>query len=285
MATIIEEIRRPGDNAPDPYRYGWRYRHYQHADGTLAFEQVPLTVEDLLHPQEGDQATHSSAHQRRRRYLVDVLESQLRHDPSAVVLEEVRIAWDTPDLGAHGPDVAVIFGVREPQTNWSTFSVAVEGVRPTIVFEITSLETATIDRSVKLEEYELAGVPLYIIVDGVSRRQNPAVRLQGFALTPTGYEMLRPDERGWLWLEPVRIWLAVAEDEVVCHDESGQPLGDYCALAATLAAERAALANERAARLAAEGTIGTLQDQLAALEDELRRLRGATVPEGESREG
>jgi len=253
---------------------------------------VPLTVEDLLHPQEGDQATHSSAHQRRRRYLVDVLESQLRHDPNAVVLEEVRIAWDTPDLGAHGPDIAVIFGVREPQTNWSTFSVAAEGVRPAMLFEITSPKTATIDRSVKLEEYELAGVPLYIIVDGVSRRQNAAVRLQGYALTPTGYEMLRPDERGWLWLEPARIWLAVADDEVVCHDESGRPLGDYRALAATLATERAALAieraslaTERAARIAAEGTIGTLQDQLAALQDELRRLRGAAVLEGEPREG
>lgn len=278
MATIIEEVRRPGDSDPDPYRYGWRYRQHQHPDGTIEFEQVPLTLEDVLHPQEGDQVTHSNAHQRRRRYLVDVLEAQLRHDPSAVVLDDVRIAWDIPDLGAHGPDIAVILGVREPKTNWRTFSVAEEGVRPAILFEITSPETAGIDRSVKLEEYELTGVPLYIIVDGVSRRRNTAVRLLGYELVPAGYETLRPDERGWLWLDPLRIWLGIADEEIVCYNAAGQPLGDYRLLVT-------ALEEERASRLAAEGRIEALQNQLGELQEELRQLRERQAREDASRGG
>ncbi|CAA9565825.1 MAG: hypothetical protein AVDCRST_MAG18-1473 [uncultured Thermomicrobiales bacterium] len=50
MATIIEEVRRAGDGPIDPFRYGWRYRQSFGADGPLVIEQIPLTVEDLLHP-------------------------------------------------------------------------------------------------------------------------------------------------------------------------------------------------------------------------------------------
>ncbi len=79
------------DDAVDPYRYGWRYLRRDLADGAQVMEQVPLTLEDVLHPQEGDQVSHSDA-DGRRRYLVNVLEAQLAHDPTAVVLDDVRIA-------------------------------------------------------------------------------------------------------------------------------------------------------------------------------------------------
>src|SRR5262249_25011621 len=196
--------------------------------------EAPLTLEDVLHPQEGDQVTHSDAHQRRRRYLVNVLEAQLAHDPTAVVLDDVRVAWDVPDLKPHGPDIAVILGVRA-RKEWSTFDVAQEGVRPALIIEITSPETAGLDRSTKLEEYEVAEVPLYVIVDAVTRRQIRTPRLHGYTLTPDGYQMLPPDERGWLWLEPARTWLGIQDNEIVCYSEAGQPLGDYQALATALA--------------------------------------------------
>src|SRR5688572_16019942 len=129
MATTTVEVlvtpgfgETDGVDPADPYRYGWRYVRRDHEDGTYLMEQVPLTLEDVLHPQEGDQVTHSAAHERRARYLCDVFEARLSGDPTAVVLADVRIAWDVPDLGAHGPDVAVILGVRE-RKNWSTFDV------------------------------------------------------------------------------------------------------------------------------------------------------------------
>jgi len=37
---------------------------------------------------------------------------RLADAPTAVVLDDVRIVWDIPDLKPHGPDIMVIFGVR-----------------------------------------------------------------------------------------------------------------------------------------------------------------------------
>ena len=97
----------------DRFPYGWRYVERVAPDGTVTFEQIPLTLEDDAHPQEGDQVTHSDLHQRICAYLYNVLRGVLASIPGAVVLHDVRIAWDAPDLKAHGPDLAVIFGVGE----------------------------------------------------------------------------------------------------------------------------------------------------------------------------
>ena len=242
MMNTVEVLVKPAldDDASvdqsDPYRYGWRYVRHDHDDGNYVMEQVGLTLEDVLHPEEGDQVTHNAVHQRRVRYLSNVLEAQLADDPTAVVLDDVRVAWDTPEIRPHGPDIAVIIGVRS-RTDWSTFDVATEGVRPALIIEITSPKTASIDRSNKLEEYELAGVPLYIMIDAVTSRKQPTMRLVGYTQTPNGYQVLAPNEQGWLWLAPARTWLGILENEIVCYDEAGQPLGDYQELAATLAAE------------------------------------------------
>jgi colicin import membrane protein len=269
--TTVEVLVSPApgtrdtDDAADLYRYGWRYVRRDQAEGAYVMEQTPLTLEDVLHPQEGDQVTHSDAHKRRRRYLVNVLEAQLAQDSTAVVLDDVRVAWDHPDLKPHRPDIAVILGVRA-RKNWSTFDVEAEGVRPVLIIEITSPETASIDRSNKLEEYDLAGVPLYVIVDTVMLRKEPALRLLAYTQTPTGYVVLPPDERGRIWLAPVRIWLGVENQEIVCYDETGQPLGDYRALAE-------ALAGETQSRLEAEQRAETAEARIRELEAELERLR------------
>jgi Uma2 family endonuclease len=265
----IEVLSTPGisSTATDSeFRYGWRYLRREREDGSYVMEQVPLTLEDVLHPQEGDQVTHSDAHQRRRRYLCNVLEAQLAGDASAVVLDDVRVAWDKPELKPHGPDIMVILGVGE-RKNWSTFDVAAEGVRPALIIEITSPETASIDRSNKLEEYDLAGVPLYVIVDTIQLRKEPALRLLAYTQTPNGYQVLAPDERGRIWLAPVRVWLAVEAGELVCYDEQGAPLGDYRALAEALEAEAQA-------RAAAEQRAQMAEERVRELEAELRRLRG-----------
>ncbi len=246
----------------DPYRYGWRYVSHLLPDGTSVTDQVPLTLEQVLHPEEGDQVTHSDAHQRRRRYLCNVFEAQLTGQTDAVVLDDVRIAWDHPDLKPHGPDIAVILGVRA-RRNWSTFDVATEGVRPALIIEITSPETASIDRSSKLEEYDFAGVPLYVLVDTVTLRREPTLRLLAYTQTPGGYVVLPPDSSGRIWLEPVQLWLGIAAGEVVCYDGRGAALGDYRELAASLAAERHALAQ-------AEGRIQALEAEIARLRDDTR---------------
>lgn len=260
MATTTSQAQVPS-SADDPFRYGWRYVKHVGQDGVTTFEQVPLTLEDVLHPQEEDFIVHSEEHQRRQTYLYDVSRTQVVSDPTAVVLSDVRIAWDIPGLGAHGPDIAVIFGVRE-RKNWSTFDVAVEGVRPELIIELASPETASTDCSDKLDEYDLAGVPFYVIVDALLPRSQPQLRILGFQRGPNGYHGLAPDERGRLWLPPIRTWLGIEHGEIICYDEHDQPLGDYRALALALAAETLSRAAEAEARAAAERRAAELEVRL-----------------------
>jgi Uma2 family endonuclease len=236
MSTSPTAAPSPAPPEPDdPYRYGWRYVRRDLPDGNIVVEQQPLTLEDVIHPQEGDQVTESQPHERRRRYLTDVFEARLSDDPTAVVLSDVRVAWDVPGLRPLGPDIAVILGVRE-RKDWSTFRVAEEGARPEFVIEFTSPETAEADRSTKWEEYELARVSLYVIIDAVRGGRWVAPNLYAYRLEPAGYRALPLDERGRLWLETVRCWLGVADGELVAYDEADRPLGDYRAVTAALAA-------------------------------------------------
>ena len=258
----------------DPYRYGWRYVPRRLPDGTEDFEQVPLTLDDVLHPEEGDFIMQSVLHNQVCGYLFDAFRARLARDPSAVVLTDVRITWDVPELRAHGPDIAVIFGVREWR-NWSTFDVAAEGVRPALIVEVTSPETRALDLVNKLDAYDLAGVPFYVIVDITTRRGQTIPRLLGYRQTATVYAVLVPDEHGRLWLEPVGLWLGARGEEVVCYDEAGNAIEDYPVVsAARVAAE--ARAETAEARAEAEARARTeAEGRLRALEEELRQLRDA----------
>ncbi len=287
MATTNTLTTIPADAENDPFRYGWRYVRREEADGTEVWERVPLTLEDVLHPQEEDFIVQNRLHHLIQEYLRIVFAAQLAHDPTAVVLADVRVAWDVPGLEAHGPDITVITGVRELK-NWGTFDVRVEGVRPKLIVEITSPSTAGIDRTTKLDEYEAAGVPTYVIVDTVNRRSASPLRLFGYTLTPMGYQVIAPDERGWLWLDAVSIWLGIANERVVCYNEQGQMLGDYVEVTEALrveiearqTAETLVLVEAKARTLAeqraeAEATARALaEERLRQLEAELARLRG-----------
>lgn len=287
MATVAGASTLGSPEPDDPFRYGRRYLRHVRPDGVEDVEQVPLTLEDLLHPQEGDVIVHSEGHERRKRYLYDVFGAQLADDSLAVVLHDTRIAWDIPGLGAHRPDIAVILGVDEDET-WSTFDVAREGVCPVMIVEVTSPETAAIDRSNKLEEYSLARVPLYVIVDTLTSGGRSQLLIHGYVQGPNGYQVHAPTAHGWLWLAPVRVWLGIIDNEIICHNEANQPIGNHRALASASAAEaearaiaarRAATAEQRvtaAEQRAAEETIAraSTEAQLRALEAELRRLRG-----------
>jgi len=53
--AVRTETRRSGvAEADDPFRYGWRYVRRTQPDGTVVIEEIPLTHDDLLYPEEGD---------------------------------------------------------------------------------------------------------------------------------------------------------------------------------------------------------------------------------------
>ncbi len=280
--TEISEVSPASTETADEarYQYGWRYVIHTLPDGEEKIERVPLTLEDILHPQIGDFRVHSQDHERFCVYLHNVFEARVAADPHAVVLHDVRVAWADPEVKPHGPDIAVIFGVREKQ-NWSTFDEKEEGTKPSLIIEVTSPNTRSVDLIRKFDQYDQVGVPLYIIIDSYQRQGRTTRRLLGYQLTPTGYTVLPPDERGWLWLEPVQVWLGLHENEPLCYDEAGQPIKDYTNLTAaylqaeTKAAEAESRATEAEARAKSEAEARSKAEaRLQALENELRRLRG-----------
>lgn len=289
-------------NDLDAYPHGWRYVR-RSVNGEDKWVRVALRREDVLHPQLGDKKVHNEYHERFSTYLYDVFVQQVADDPHAVVLHDVGIVWDDPDLKHHAPDIAVIFDVQK-RKEWSTFNVAKEGTKPALVIEITSLSNRSVDVADKLDEYEAAGVPLYIIVDTYRYRGKLYRRLLGYQLGSNArYEVMSPNEKKWLWLEPVRLWINVDDNNVVCYDASGEVIADYKgvvsqrnrarmqtqrALAkakAELEAREAAEAQaqqakakaqaEAQAREAAEAKAEAANAEIERLLAELARLRGA----------
>lgn len=263
MATPVEAPVAPAaastPPAEDPFRYGWRWVPNDAIDGRHKLRRIPLTLEDVLHPEEGDEVMHSEAHERRRTYIYNVLRAQVAGDPTAVVLTDVRVAWDVPDLKAHGPDIMLIFSVQRHK-NWTTFDVAEEGVRPALIVEVVSPEYANLDRLNKLEEYDRAGVPLYVILDTLQQGAEETLRLLAYGKRGGSYDALPRDERGRVWIEPARIWLGIEQNELLIYAADDTIIPDYAGL--------------YRARAEAERRAADAEAKLRELEAELRRLRG-----------
>ncbi len=278
-----------GPLTDDPFRYGWRLVPRPTPDNPHHMEQVPLTLEDVLHPEVGDFIVHSDRHETDRMYLTAVLRARLETSGVAIVLSDVRIAWDIPDLRAHGPDVMVIPGIRERQ-NWSTFEVEVEGVRPALIIEITSPETRNNDLEIKVEHYARAGVMQYVIVDDMSPGRTRQLRLLDYRLVEGRYVMHPLDSDRRVHLVVANLWLGIEGDHVVCYDEHGVAFGDYATVVRQAAEERARAQaaeeqarREAAARAAAEEQARREAAARAAAEEQARREAAAREAEARAR--
>jgi Uma2 family endonuclease len=215
------------------------------ADGTEALDQVPLTLEDVLHPEPGDVIVQTDPHDSDSAYLKSVSKARLSHDQTAVVLSDCGVDFNLPGVKHLVPDLALFFGVRR-QRAWSIFDVAAEGARPAMVVEVTSPDTRSNDLEIKVDYYHRAGVPLYVIAD-VSKGKDGdrRIALIGYERAPRKYKRVKPDKQGRIWLAPVRLWLGLTRDRVggfvrlACFDpDTGEEVGDYTAIAQELAAEK-----------------------------------------------
>ena len=196
MSSVTQ---RPG--SPDPpnapvevFPYGWRYVPKKLPDGTTDLVRIPLTLEDVLHPQYGDVMPESTLHARVRNYLGDVCHARTDGDPTALVISDVLIYWDDPTLNQHSPDIGVIFGVRNRDAPRKSFRVAQEQTRPRVIIEIVSPDTRSNDVDNKLVAYHQARVPYYIILDRA--REDDPWQLRGYRYAPGQYEEMTKDEHG-----------------------------------------------------------------------------------------
>jgi colicin import membrane protein len=246
----------------DPYRFGWRYVFA--AEGEEP-ERIPLTLEDVLHPQEDDVIPERPVHALERGYLADVLRSRPLTPPHYAVLSDTLVDWGVPGMRAHSPDIAVFVGLRKPLDVFAgTFALRPSRGRCVLVAEIVSPHTRTNDVVTKLIHYNRARVPLYVILDRLYDG-GPAT-LRGYHRGRKGYEPLSLDTNGRLHLEVLGLLLGVRDNRLVCFAaDSGRELGDYVRIAQELdEADRRIREQEQA-----------LEEAVQARDDEKRARQAA----------
>lgn len=275
----------PAPESTDPFRYGWRWRSVRLPGGKVVDEQVPLTAEDLLDPQPGDEVGQSQAHWELLFLLARILDQyyEFREDVSLVV--DLKMSWGIP--GSHGssPDLAIVQGVRQKfEPDRRSFDVIKEGVRPSLIIEVVSSEDPEIRRNdyeKKVEIYRQAGIPEYFLLDPPTSVTRGFLLLSGYRLGPDGrYQPVQPDSQGRLLSETTGLALGVDGDGqtlLVFDALTGQRLLDpkverALETQARKAAEQWAV-REAEARKAAEKRAKAAEAEIARLRAELDKVR------------
>ena len=213
------------------FPYGWRYVKRVQPDGSETLEEVALTLEDVLHPKEGDVIPESKPHEADRRYLTSVFESRLASRPDALVTSDLLIHWGVKDMGDHSPDVAVFVGLDRPTDSVEgTLDLPAYGGRCELVVELVSPHTRGNDVVKKFEHYHRIGIPLYVIID--QEKEGGPRRLRAYRRKPDHYAEIESDDRYRIDLPLLGLILGLRDNRAVCYDlPTGEELGDYARIA------------------------------------------------------
>jgi Uma2 family endonuclease len=265
-------------STPEVHRfpYGWRYVKKKLSTGTVVYDQIPLTIDDLLNPQEGDQVPQSNEHFQAIVDLVSTLKTHYDTDPTMAVFGDLIMDWGIPGLSNPAPDMAIVPNVQRKQIRRGTFKVVKEGTRPGFVLEVMS-PGSPIDLKTKMRIYQTAGIPEYFLIKPVvSEPEEICYELSGYRLEKGLYHRIHPDEQGRLLSQTLQFWFSVINEgrQVRVTDvRTGQPLLTQIETEqARLAAE--ARADAEATRADAEAKIRVeLETRLRELENLLNSTR------------
>jgi colicin import membrane protein len=279
MSAILTKVSRFEPRQDDKPFYGWRYVSYAGKNGKKSMERKPLTLENVLHPQEGDYISQNSIHFGDEIYLADVCRARESRLQNGLVLGDCLIDWGIPGLGNHAADISIFdrLKVRPPEPI-STFRLRPSGGRCLAVVEIVSParpDTRQNDVTHKLREYHQAHVPLYVIID--QKKEGDPRAVLAYRDTANGFVRKPLDRQGRILIRALGIRIGLKDSRVICHDaESDEELGDYVKIERELAAAKQQareqaealqaaqqeLQQQAMARLAAESRIRELEAQL-----------------------
>jgi len=197
--------------------------------------------------------------------IVNALSGRYRAAGNVYVGAKLFVYFDPGDPSkVVCPDVFVALGVSPHERRiWKVWE---EGKGPDVVFEITSKGTRKEDRYVKPDKYEDLGVREYYLFDPLGEYLKP--RLQGYQLAEAGYQPVASADADRLTSEILGLELFALDNLLRFYDPAtGKTLPLYAELEETAREAEERAQAEAAARAQAEA-------RLAALEAELRRLRG-----------
>jgi Uma2 family endonuclease len=247
--------------------FGYRLEKRIRADGSVEYEQVPFTVEDVLHPEPDDVFPVRPQHAIDCRYLVSVFRvraaAELASVPIIYVSDDHSVDWGVHGQRNTSPDVALFAGLRQEVSPLEgTFDLKASGGRCLLVVEVVSPDRRRENDVVhKVREYHAAGVPLYVIVD--QEKEDSPRHVRALRYRPTGYEELPSDPQGVL-LPPLQLRLGLKDGRVVCHDvRTGRELGDYERISQELEEADRRIAEQD---LAIEQAIGKTREEREARE-------------------
>ena len=251
---MAEPVRKlPLAASADPFRYGTRWRRVRLPNGQVTEQPIPLTPEDLLDPELGDEGTQRGPHFNFLLLLANLLRGHFESRDDVLVAGDMKIFWEIPGLQNPSPDIAVIPGVRRrDDPDRGSFDVVKEGTRPSLIIEVVSSldsEVRRNDYEKKVEIYRRAGVPEYLILDPPTSATKGLLLLTGYRLENEGrYRRIEPDSERRLLSETTGLRFGVEEDGktlAILNAETGERLSSP-------AEGRARIAEAEVAQLRAE---------------------------------
>ncbi len=273
----------PDDDEPQ----GWVLRVVELPDGRVEEQQLPLTMERLLHPEEGDKVTQTDLHVSLLVSVLGRLRRWLERSPGVGVFADLLFDWNRPGLKNSGPDIAVVRDLPASREEISeqiggTFDTAAWGVRPHLAIEIVSPEHGRLrDKDLKdnVDLYAQAGITEYLVFNPVrlgskeplrQRRTKPALQLLGYHnRTPgTPYTRIQPDPQGRILSRTTGLsfWSDPDARRIEIFDRAtGKRLLTGKEQEARADAEAAARQAEAAARKTAEALLEAAEKEIARL--------------------
>ncbi|MCP4352532.1 MAG: hypothetical protein GY795_44300 [Desulfobacterales bacterium] len=245
----------------DEFPHGWRRITETLPDGSVRHHDIPLSPEDFLNPEYGDQMPQGREHARQAIDIYNKIINHYHNNPNADVLFDTKIRWGIPGLKEPFPDIAVVPGVKDAEIIEGSFDAVKYGTGPCLIIEVMSPNYQGDDTD-KVEIYEEAGVSEYIILNPHQKDPTVPFELTGYRLVQGEYRDIIPDSEGKLLSETTGIWFSVGSDgrRVILTDAStGEEL---------LSAKE-----EHQIRLEAETRAKQAEHRAEQAEAELRRLR------------
>ena len=211
------------------FYYGRRQTVAHNQTGQPIYTKTPLTPDDFLDPQPGDQFEQGEAHDRAVRRLRAIFRTLFRYNPAVTILTGVKLVWPVPGLAQPAPDLAVVSHLDDPHRQRPIFDVAREGKAPHLIVEVISPRFASQDLEEKAAIYAKAGIREYFTLNPGLRAQSDATAytILGFRLQGEAYTAIAPDPQGRVHSETCSCWFGIrpdGQDFYVINARTGQEI-------------------------------------------------------------
>ncbi len=259
------------------------------ADGEVVVEEIPLTLDILLHPDEDVQVPQGNPHYRQLYPLAQGLQRFLeRRRRGWGVFSDLMVKWAQKRLRPVAPDIAIVDRIADPEAVGSSLDVAAEGCRVRAGLEVVTTSPKAHrakDEKHNKELYAAAGVEDYVLIYPQQHRRRGDPALRSFVLAGGVHRERSADAEGRFLLRSVGLRLAVGEpgdlvftdvatgERVLSwdHEEALRRAAEEARRDAERQAAADAAARQDAERQVAEMLVAVLESRDLAVGDKARQ--------------